>query len=83
MIPVTFDITRPNVSGQETIQAYVQVVPRLGETVFLRIGKVRVTTQVLEVIHLPALNLNSFPSVSIKLKILREQQLQAARTQAA
>ncbi len=78
MIPVTFDITQPNVSAQENIKAYVQVIPRLGETVFLRVGEVRVTTQVLEVIHLPAVNLNSFSSVLVKLKILRKQHIAAA-----
>jgi len=83
MIPVTFDITQSSVSEGETIKAYVQAVPRHGETVLLQLGRVGVTTQVLEVIHLPALNLNSFPSVSVKVRILNKQQLQVAKTQAA
>ncbi|MBO3458986.1 hypothetical protein G7B40_010270 [Aetokthonos hydrillicola Thurmond2011] len=73
MIPVTFDITQSNVLEGETIKAYVQAVPRNGETVLLHLGGVGVTTQVLEVIHLPALNLNNFPSVSVRVKILSEE----------
>ena len=83
MIPVTFDIAQSSIESGNTVKAYVQAVPRHGETVFLRIGGVQVTTQVLEVTHLPAMNLNSFPLVSVLVRIVREEQVQAAKTEAA
>ena len=72
MIPVIFVRT----TGEESIKSFVQTIPRNGELVSFRIGGVQIKMQVAEVTHIPALNLTTFPLVSITLKTLTAQDLQ-------
>jgi hypothetical protein len=77
MILVSFDIIQASVESQnQVVKGFVQEVPRYGEMVFLFIGGIRVMTQVIEVTHTPSLNLNNFPLVSVRVRVITPSELQ-------
>jgi hypothetical protein len=77
MILVSFDIIQASAeSHNQVVKGFVQQVPRYNEMVFLFIGGIRVITQVIEVIHTPALNLNNFPLILVRVKVVTPSELQ-------